>query len=200
MEFTRLLRERKSVHSFDDREVSRQKVVDILETARFAPSAWNLQPWEVIVLDSEDSKAEAVASSYDQAFLSDADKILVIAGDERFDEHLDEALTDSVSKGYMTEEEAASHRKTVEEFRGRRWEWKELELTANCMFLASAVLNAAHERGLGACPVKGFDQEELAERLGLQQLYPILLIPIGYPAEDLEKKWRREPEDLIEFR
>ncbi|GLQ06749.1 nitroreductase [Sneathiella chinensis] len=50
MKVTEAIKSRKSVRQFSDRPVSEQDLRDILETAKWAPSGGNLQPWKVQVL------------------------------------------------------------------------------------------------------------------------------------------------------
>lgn len=54
MGFMDLARERYSVRKYAPRAVERQKLEAVLEAARIAPSACNLQPWRVHVLQSAD--------------------------------------------------------------------------------------------------------------------------------------------------
>ena len=53
MSVAEILRSRRSVRAFLDRPVDRATIADILDTARFAPSGGNLQPWHVDVLAGE---------------------------------------------------------------------------------------------------------------------------------------------------
>jgi nitroreductase len=54
MEFSDIIRERKSIRAFKADRVSREKVEEVLEAAIWAPSALNLQPWELtVVMDEE---------------------------------------------------------------------------------------------------------------------------------------------------
>jgi nitroreductase len=54
MEFEDIIRERKSVRAFRGDKVPREKVEKVLESALRAPSAINLQPWELtVVMDEE---------------------------------------------------------------------------------------------------------------------------------------------------
>lgn len=46
MNLIEVIKERKSIRSFIDKQVSIEDVLEILEAARWAPSASNLQPWE----------------------------------------------------------------------------------------------------------------------------------------------------------
>jgi nitroreductase len=51
------IRNRASVRAFTDRSVSKDTINQILDTARWAPSGANIQPWQVVVI-SGDTKRE----------------------------------------------------------------------------------------------------------------------------------------------
>ena len=55
MEFTKVITERETVRSFDGRKPSEEQLMKILEAGRIAPTAGNLQPQRVYVLESEDA-------------------------------------------------------------------------------------------------------------------------------------------------
>ncbi len=57
MQLIEAIRERKSVRAFLDKAVEQEKIERILESARFAPSGVNTQPWEVAVVSGETKKA-----------------------------------------------------------------------------------------------------------------------------------------------
>ena len=57
MNVNEALKSRKSVRAFLDREVSTGQVTAILESARWAASGTNAQPWEVVVLSGESKAA-----------------------------------------------------------------------------------------------------------------------------------------------
>ena len=50
MEFERLIRERKSIRGYLDKAVPRNTIDEIIETAKWAPSSMNTQPWHVHVV------------------------------------------------------------------------------------------------------------------------------------------------------
>lgn len=77
MDFLDLARKRCSVRSFEKRPVEREKVERILEAARVAPSARNLQPWRFLVLDTP----EALASLAKACRPFDAPLAVVVLGD-----------------------------------------------------------------------------------------------------------------------
>ncbi|MBA2874650.1 nitroreductase family protein [Thermaerobacillus caldiproteolyticus] len=62
MELSQLLRERRSVHTFEDRPVSPELVMELLETAIWVPNHRMTQPWRFILTYGEGRRkiAEAV--------------------------------------------------------------------------------------------------------------------------------------------
>ena len=53
MDFYELVLKRFSCRKFKKRKVEREKIIKCVESARFAPSACNSQPWRFIVIDDE---------------------------------------------------------------------------------------------------------------------------------------------------
>ena len=52
-----LMARRWSPRVFEDREVEREKILRLLEAARWAPSCFNEQPWRYLVFDGSDAEA-----------------------------------------------------------------------------------------------------------------------------------------------
>lgn len=57
MSITKIIKQRKSVRAFLDKEIPCNLLHEILEIARFSPSSTNTQPWEVCVVSKEKKKA-----------------------------------------------------------------------------------------------------------------------------------------------
>lgn len=71
------IRARRSVRSYKNKEVSRDKIEEIINLVRLAPSASNRQEWKFIVVDDEKKKEELrECASY--KFIGDAP--IIIAG------------------------------------------------------------------------------------------------------------------------
>lgn len=49
-----LIKSRRTIRKYSDRKVPQDMVKEILEVARWAPSAHNLQPWKFVVIDNAD--------------------------------------------------------------------------------------------------------------------------------------------------
>ena len=53
MDFLDLARERYSVRRYSDQRVEKEKIEKLIEAARIAPTAVNLQPQRILVVDNE---------------------------------------------------------------------------------------------------------------------------------------------------
>ena len=70
------IRKRRSIRSFLDKPIPKEKLEKILDAGRLAPSANNKQPWKfVVVLDQEIRKKLADASKY-QEFVGEAPAVI----------------------------------------------------------------------------------------------------------------------------
>jgi len=70
---------RRSIRRYARRAVSREQLEKILEAARWAPSAGNLQPWVFVVATSAQTKAALAAAAYGQGFVADAPAVIGVA-------------------------------------------------------------------------------------------------------------------------
>jgi nitroreductase len=62
--FRELVRSRRSVRTYLEKPVEREKVMACLETARLAPSAENVQPWRFLVIDDPEIKERFSAVAF----------------------------------------------------------------------------------------------------------------------------------------
>lgn len=74
---------RRSVHFFDrDKEVDMRLVKRVITEAAFAPSAYNLQPWRIIMLKTDEAKEKLYNLAFKQPKLLDASITLILVGDK----------------------------------------------------------------------------------------------------------------------
>lgn len=57
-----LMKSRRSVRGYLNKPVERNDVLAVIEAGRWAPSAYNKQPWKFIVVDEEDQKKKLIAA------------------------------------------------------------------------------------------------------------------------------------------
>lgn len=71
------IKKRYSCRSYKKVEIEQNKLDEILEAARLAPSAKNLQDWRFVLATNEDVKKKLAHAANGQVFLADASVIIV---------------------------------------------------------------------------------------------------------------------------
>lgn len=167
-DFFETVRARRSVRAYQSRAVEPKQLEAILETANRAPSAGNLQGYEIHVVRDAATRRALARASLDQMFLTQAPVALVFCADA-----------------------ARSGAKY-----GRRGE--ELYSVQDATIAAAYAQLAAAALGLGTCWVGAFDEAEVARILGLRAgLRPVAILPVGWPAETPAPTPRRPLSDLV---
>lgn len=144
---------------FQKREIEVEKLEEILEAANSAPSAGNLKAREVIVVKDSETKNRLAEAAFGQDFLAAAPIVLVFF---------------SVS--------SCSARKYGE--RGRKlYCLQDATISASFAWLQAVML------GLSCCWVGAFEENRVKDILGIKEDWrPIALLPLGYSAEEKEKR------------
>lgn len=170
MDIFEVIRLRRSIRTFTREDISEEQIERILEAARWAPSAGNLQPWEFVVIRKPEIKREVARAALNQTFIEDAPVVIVVCANE--------IRSGSVygSRGvnlYCIQDTAAA----IEN-----------------MLLAACAL------GLGACWVGAFYEEEVRRILKVPRgIRPVAIIPIGYPAERPSPPRRRSLKEIVRY-
>ncbi|MBS7641062.1 MAG: nitroreductase family protein [Candidatus Bathyarchaeia archaeon] len=170
MDVFETIRSRRSIRAFTGEDVSDEQIEKILEAARWAPSAGNLQPWEFIIIRRPEIKREVARAALNQTFIEEAPVVIVVCANE--------IRSGSVygSRGmnlYCIQDTAAA----IEN-----------------MLLAACAL------GLGACWVGAFNEEEVRRILKIPKgVRPVAIIPIGHPAEKPAPPRRRTLKEIMHY-
>lgn len=172
MKLIDLAQKRCSVRSYSSRPIEKEKLDYVLEVARMAPSACNLQPWSFIVVQNPDT-LQKLHTCYERDWFKTAPACIVVCGNH----------------------DASWKRK----FDNKDHCDVDIAITTDHLTLA------ATEVGLGTCWVCAFDPAACKEILQLpDSIEPIVLIPIGYPAEkdvwEATEKNRKQAEDIIIYK
>ncbi len=73
-----VIKERRSIRSFKSDPLPENALNQILEAARWAPSAGNLQPWELYIVRGEEQKKGLAKAALGQMFLAEAPVVIVV--------------------------------------------------------------------------------------------------------------------------
>lgn len=182
-----IFNERRSVNFFDaGKELSDSVIKDIVDLAVLAPSAFNLQPWRLIVVKSDESKQKLFDLSNKQPKVLEASATLIVIGNKDgysdanpvWDEMLasvggNQAMVDGAKQA------AAYLYGTSEE---RKIKFAE----SNAGLLAMALMVAAKEFGVDSHPMSGIDFDGVHKAFNLLESESVVMtIGLGYA--DAEK-------------
>jgi nitroreductase len=81
MDVFEAIQERLSIRSYQDKPVEREKLEKILEAARLAPSARNIEPWHFIAVTGAE-KRKTLSKGKFAKFLNQAPLVIVACGDK----------------------------------------------------------------------------------------------------------------------
>ncbi len=167
MEFPELIRKRHSIRAYSAEPVEEEKLGQIMEAISSAPSAGNLQAYEVFVVRGGEKKRELAKAALDQDFLTGAPLCLVFF--------------------------ASPQRSSVKY--GPRGEL--LYCIQDATIAATFAMLAAVNLGLCTAWPGAFDDREVARVCGAGAMRPVAILPIGYPAEEPKATTRRDFEDVF---
>ena len=85
MEFKELLMSRYATKKFDGKIIDENKLDQLFEMIRFAPSALNLQPWKIKVVTDVETKKKLSAASMEQAQIKTCSHLLVFCANTDLD-------------------------------------------------------------------------------------------------------------------
>ena len=170
-DFFSTVRYRHSVRRYQEqRPVEAEKLHAILETAFAAPSAGDLQAWHVTVVEAEATRRELAVIADGQDFIAEAPVCLVFCSDPQR------------SAQRYAERGAALYALQ--------------DATIACAYAQLAVAAA----GLGSTWVGYFDEDQVRNLLGLpEEMVPIAMLSVGYPAELPEETPRRRLEEMVNW-
>ena len=82
-EFLKFVKERRSIRSFQDKDILDKEIEMILEAGRWTPSASNRQPWEFIVIKDKEIKLKVAKTASYGMFMKEAPVLIAIIGKTR---------------------------------------------------------------------------------------------------------------------
>lgn len=75
-----IMKSRRSVRRYQSKNIPDDILVKVLEAARVAPSAKNLQPWKFIIVRDREKRKKLAAASNDQFFMAQAPVVIAACG------------------------------------------------------------------------------------------------------------------------
>jgi len=164
----RVIKNRCSVRKYQEKPIDDRTLYTIMESASFAPSAGNQQPWEFILVRDAVSKEHLAEAAYNQNWLKHAPVIIV----------------------------ACVNMKLASALYGERGEKLYGIQGVSCAL--ENMLLTAESLGISSCWVGMFSEPRVAAITRCpEHVRPCALIALGYGAEKPKSRIAQKPEDYI---
>ena len=171
-----IIKGRRSVRKYQEKDVSDEALNQILEAVKWSPSWANTQCWEIIAVR-------------DQGVKEKIQEILPKTNPGR--KHFAEAPVALAVCGKL---ESSGFYKSQVTTKFGDWFMYDLGIATQSICLM------AHDLGLGTVVIGLFDHDRVREALGVPEGYELVsLIPVGYPTKDSAAPKRREISEFTHY-
>lgn len=168
-----LIKTRRSIRKFQDKEVSEEMLNALYEAVQYAPSWVNSQCWEVINVKDKDLRVkiqDTLIKNPATKAIVEAPVLLALCGKQK-------------KSGYYGEHPATKY---------GDWMMFDLGIATQTLCLA------AHSMGLGTVIVGLYEHDKVQALLNVPKGYDqVVLIPVGYPAKEPTVPSRREIKEFV---
>ncbi|UCB43984.1 MAG: nitroreductase family protein [Dehalococcoidales bacterium] len=182
------IKTRRSIRKFAPDDVPDKMIEQILEAARLAPSGSNRQPWRFMVVKDQESRQALCRICAEQKFIEEAPVVIVCFGDperysrkeaqKRRQEFAESGVLETLS-GRLADPEVRAAMELAPE---PSPEQVRTPVIANTYIAIEHMVLMATALGLGTCWV-GAGSREINRYFGVgDELVPVAVVPVGYPA------------------
>ena len=178
MEILKEILSRRSIRRYKSNPVDNEKIRIMLESARLAPSGNNSQPWNFIMVRSEEKRKQIVEACKNQRWMLQAPVFLVCVADIR---------AKIFGSDHMVIDEKSPQVELKQVIRDTGIAVEHLVLQAEAL-------------GLSTCWVAFFEQKDIRPVLNVPaDKYVVAVITVGYADESPPPRPRRPLDEIIHF-
>ena len=208
MMYLEALQQRYSVKKFNkEKIVPAENLKNILQAAQLSASSLGLQPYEILVVESEDVKQKLIPAYYNPSQISTCSHMIVLVSKKNLDENYLGKYFQHISKVRdIALENLDPFKNTINQHVERLsaeeinfWAEKQAYIVLGNLMFAAALEN------VDTCPMEGFNKEKIEEilKINTENESVSVTLAIGYRAEDdifqNFKKVRKPDDKLFKF-
>lgn len=207
MNYLEALSRRYSVKKFNNQIIPQETLHNILESGKLSASSLGLQPYKIIIVESEEMKQKLIPAFYNPSQISTCSHLVVIVSKKNIEENYIQGYFKHISEVRETPLENLTpfknsinqhiNQKTQDEI----FNWAEKQ---SYIVLANLMYAAAIE-SIDSCPMEGFRQDLIEETLNInpETEKVTVTLALGYRSEEdyfqHMKKVRKPNEKLFKF-
>lgn len=207
MNYLEALRWRYSVKKFSGEKISKVALENILEAGRLSVSSMGLQPYKLIVVESDEEIKRLIPAFYNESQISTCSHLVAIVSKTKIDPDYVDAYFAHISDERGIDMETLSvFRNNIDKFvssydTNTLCHWSEKQ----AYILLGTMITAAAEEMVDTCPMEGFRHDKLSEALNLNLLEErvAVVLALGKRADDDAfqnlKKIRKPLDKFIKF-
>lgn len=203
--FENIMNGRHSIRKYKPNyKIPRDELNKIIEDAATAPSAANLQPWRVVVVESEEGKRKLRPLVMFNTLQNDTSSaMLLIFADTKYYENADYIYNSAVEQGKMPPEVRDNQLATIKSYYPALSKEKENDvIRLDSGFFTMQLMLTARAYGYDTNPMAGFEADQLASAFDLEpeRYKPVVVLSIGKADEKGYDSVRLSPEQITFWR
>ncbi|MGC7873248.1 nitroreductase family protein [Desulfosporosinus sp. SYSU MS00001] len=170
------IKNRRSIRRYLDIPVEDNKIIQLLGSARLAPSGDNTQPWHFIIVKSEEIRQKLTEVSNKQKWMLSAPVFIVCVADirSRVANNIELSLNETSPQLELK------------------------QIIRDTSIAIEHIVLEANNLGLGTCWVAWFTQEEIRPILNIpSDKYVVCILTLGYASESPKDRPRKKIEEII---
>ena len=178
---------RRAIKTFKTDPIAPELLKQLVELTVAAPSSYNLQDWQIILVQDEAQKAALSAASFNQQQIVQAPVTFVFAADPNAGEqNLAPILERGLETGAWNEGTVNYFKTAVPQFQAGLGDKRREYAIKDAIIAATHLVLAAESLGLSTCFMNGWTEDQVKEVIGAgnnPDLAIAVLVPVGYAAE-----------------
>ncbi|CAH1224820.1 Putative NAD(P)H nitroreductase MhqN [Paenibacillus plantiphilus] len=181
-DFTSLVKARRSANKFiPGVEITERYLDEIFNLVKFAPSAFNLQHAQYIVVQDPEIKERVYEAAGKQYKVQTSSAVIIVLGNKEAYKDAARINEGLLHLGVMNQQEYDGTVGYVHSFYEERGEtFMTEEAIRNASLSAMQFMLIAKDKGWDTCPMIGFDPEALRKALNIPRTHvPAMMITIG---------------------
>ncbi len=168
---------RRSIRKYLNKPIDDKIIMNLIDSARVAPSGSNTQPWHFIIIKDQLIKQQIAKVSNNQQWMLTAPVFIACVADIKARIPTEDII--------INEESSQNELKQI--------------IRDTSIAIEHVVLEAINEE-LGTCWVAWFSQNEIRPILGIpNNKYLVAIITVGYPNEQPKVRERKDIKDIIHY-
>ena len=200
--FLDVITKRKSVKHYEKNvKIKRKEILAMLDYANTAPSAYNLQPWRYIIVDTKKNLNKLKKINYNKTQQETSSATIIVLADKNYADKYDEIYNEAVEKKFITVETKEKLKQIITSDINSQTENEKLKnIIFDCALWVMQFCNVAKSFKYDTNIMGGFNKEELRKQFNIEENYEILvLISLGKVEKQGYKTTRIQAKKLAKF-